>query len=56
MQHRRSPRVTWGEAERAAGEWMTREEVRVDFNCLKGCHVQEAVELGIESDSFKRVD
>lgn len=52
----RSPRVHWGEAEWAAGEWMARGEVRVDFNCPKGCHAQEAAELGIEGDGYKRAN
>lgn len=56
MQDRRSPRVNGGEAEQAAGEQMTRGELRMDLNCLKGCNVQEAAELGLVGDGYKRAD
>lgn len=31
-------------------------EVRMDFSCLKGCHVQGSAKLGVESDGYKRED
>lgn len=31
-------------------------KVSVGLNCLKDCHVQEAANLGVESDGNKRAD
>lgn len=48
--------VNGGVAEQAGGGGMTWGQVRVDFNCLKGCHVEEAAGLGRGSDGYKRAD